>query len=314
MGGHERARSTPVFLGLAIGFVSAALTLAPWLATGATLPLQNLWQSNVLPEDMPFSLLPVNQYYAVRVAVILIVGGVIAGLTLRFVRRAARVPSWSASVGLLLAHGIAIVQSFVVVADGLGLAQTRSDPRPLLYFGGMLGGTIVAALLAQGVFWLASRRAVVPVTLGLTLSAVPFAAWIVDAVTTLSPPTGPAPEILLISRWLPPIIVGVALGWCGVRPPRRLGIWVISLAALWITPALFTSLWNALGMRVLDGDLQAMREVATQIFPLALSIGALPVLLALVLGGIITGAHMTIRRRRKLASGPTDRYTEHLVD
>ncbi|MBG6239714.1 hypothetical protein IWX78_002704 [Mycetocola sp. CAN_C7] len=310
MGGHKPARVIPVVVGLAIGFVSAALPIAPWLATGATLPLQNLWQTSVLPEDMPFSLLPVNQYYAIRIAVILVVGGALAGLTIRFVRWAAGVPSWSASAGLLLAHGIAIIQSFVAVADGLGIAETQSDPRPLLYFGGMLSGTVVAALLAQGVFWLASRRAVGPVTLALTLSAVPFASWIVDAVTMLSAPAGPSLEISSISRWLPAIIVGAALGWCGVRPLHRLGIWLISLAALWITPALFTSLWNALGMRILDGDLRAMKEVATQIFPLALSIGALPVLLALVLGGIISGAQVTIHRRA-LRSGAADGHTAH---
>lgn len=297
MAAHPMGRFTGVITGLAIGFASAALVLAPWLATGAKLPLQNLWQASVLPEEMPLALLPVNQYYALRVAVLLFVGGAVAGLAVRFFRRVVEVPSWSAAVGALLVHSIAIIQSFVVVADGLGIHEPRVDPRAVLYFGGLLGGAIFSALLAQAVFWLVSRSSVGPVSLGLALSAVPFVSWIVDSVTMLSLPTGLPIVIPLIPPWLPAIIVGVVLGWCGIRPPRRLVVWVVSLAALWITPALFTSVWNAIGMRVLDGDLQAMREVVTQIFPVALGIAAVPVLFALALGGILTGVHMTIRRR-----------------
>ncbi|MEC5181970.1 hypothetical protein [Arthrobacter sp. CG_A4] len=297
MAAHPMGRATGVLTGLAIGFASAALVLAPWLATGAKLPLQNLWQAGVLPEDMPLALLPVNQYHALRVAVLLFVGGAVAALGVRFFRRVVDAQAWSAAVGVLLVHSIAIIQTFAVVADGLGIHGPRVDQRAVLYFGGLLGGAVFAALLAQAVFWLVSRSSVSPVSLGLALSAVPFSSWIVDAVSMLSPPTGLPIEISLISTWLPAVIVGVVLGRCGIRPLRRLIVWVASLAALWITPALFTSVRSALEMRVLDGDLQAMSEVVTQIFSLALGIFAVPVLFALALGGILTGVHMTIRRR-----------------
>lgn len=36
-------------MGVALGVLSAALGLAPWLLTGARSPLQNLWAGEVLP-------------------------------------------------------------------------------------------------------------------------------------------------------------------------------------------------------------------------------------------------------------------------
>ena len=283
--------------GLAIGFASAALVLVPWLVTGARLPVQNLWRYEVLPGDMPWALLPVSQYYALRIAVMLFTGRTLAGLAVRLLRRVVEVPPWSAAVGVLVVHSIAIIQSFAVVADGLGLHEPRVDQRAVLYFAGWLGGTIFAAFLAQAVFWLATRKSVSAASLGLALSAVPFSSWIVDTASMLSSPGGLPPEIPAIGMWLPAVLVAVALAWCGLRPLRRMLVWVASLAALWITPALFTSVGNALGMRVLNGDLSAMREVATEIFPLALGLFLAPTLLALALATVLTGVNVTIHRR-----------------
>lgn len=294
----NRQKTTPiarVLIGIAIGCVSGALGLAPWLITGATLPLQNLWATSALSDEMPVSLLPISQYFATRILALLVVGGAIAGLTVRLVRPSLGVPSWAAATGLLLVHGIAILQSFTVVADGLGISQGGTDMRALLYFGGMLGGTLATAVLAQASFWLVSRRAVGAAALGLSLSAVPAASWVVDGIAMVSGPAGLPADVLAIARWLPAILAGIVLGWCGIRPPRRLAVWIVALASLWITPAVITALTYALGMRVLDGDVAAMGEAATQIFPVALGIGGLPVLLAVVLGGLIVGGRELIR-------------------
>lgn len=294
---------TRILIGLAIGVVSGALGLAPWLATGARLPLQNLWETSVLPADMPLSLLPISQYFATRIVAVLVVGGGIAGLAVRLVRSTLAVPSWTAAAGVGLVHGIALVQGFTVVAYGLGITRGSADLRGLLYFGGMLGGTLAAALLAQAAFWHVSRRAVGAASLGLSLSAVPFASWVVDGIAMATGPAGLPADVLPVARWLPSILVGIVLGWCGVRPPRRLAVWVVALAALWITPAMITALTYALGMRVLDGDLREMGEAAAQIFPLALGIGGPPVLLALVLGGLIVGTREVVRLRGRSSGG-----------
>ncbi|MBG6237228.1 hypothetical protein IWX78_000171 [Mycetocola sp. CAN_C7] len=291
-------RSSRILSGLAIGIAAALLGLLPWLATGAALPLQNLWESNVLPENMPLALLPVSQYSAVRIVALLVTGGVIAGLATRLLRSSVGAASLAAAVGVLLVHAVAVVQSFIVVADGLGLGRQTADTRALLYLGGMLGGTVLAGVLAQAAFWLASRRAIGPASLGLTLSAVLVTSWVTDAVSGLSGPADAPALLSYVSRWLPAVLVGVVLGWCGIRPLRRLAVWAVSLAVLWITPAFLTAVSYALGMRVLDGDLWAMAEAATQVFPLALGIGTLPVLLAFVIGVVLAGIRFLTRRKR----------------
>jgi hypothetical protein len=159
--------------------------------------------------------------------------------------------------------------------------------------------------LAQGLFWLVSRRAVGPAALGLVLAAVPVTSWIVGAVTALVDPYSVALALGSIFRWLPAVIVGAVLGWCGVVPLRRLGVWVVGLIALWVTPAVFTAVSNALGMRVLDGDLREMAQIAVKIFPAALDIGVGPVILAALLGAAIVVVRWAIarggRRRETLA-------------
>ena len=143
--------ATRIAIGLAIGCLSGVLGLAPWLITGATLPLQNLWESDVLSADMPVSLLPVSQYFAIRILALLVVGGAIAGLAIRLLRPRLGVRAWTAAAGVALVHCVALLQSFAVVADGLGMTNGSADARALLYFGGMLGGTLAASLMAKSV-------------------------------------------------------------------------------------------------------------------------------------------------------------------
>ncbi|WP_020075860.1 hypothetical protein [Cryocola sp. 340MFSha3.1] len=292
-------------MGGALGFASGVVGLLPWLVTGGRLPLQNLWQTDTPPDEMPFALLPVSQYSATTLLVLLLVGGVLAGVATRLLHRTGQVEAWSVSIGLLLLQLAALLQAFVVIADGLGIGRPGVDSRASLYFAGMLGGAIVSVLLAQGLFWLVSRRAVGPASLGLVLAAVPVTSWIVGAVTALVDPYSVALALGSIFRWLPAVIVGAVLGWCGVVPLRRLGVWVVGLIALWVTPAVFTAVSNALGMRVLDGDLREMAQIAVKIFPAALDIGVGPVILAALLGAAIVVVRWAIarggRRRETLA-------------
>lgn len=300
---RERTRRHPVPAGLALGAVAAAIGLAPWLVSGARLPVQNLWQREVMPDAMPVALLPVSQYYSTRLLVLLLVGGAIAGLAARALRRTLPTADWATAAGLLVVQGAATVQAFVVVADGLGITAHGADPRARLYFAGMLGGTIVSVALAQALFWLISRRAAGPAALGLAFAAVPFASWLVGAIAFFSGPAGPPLAVSTLSRWLPAVIVGAALGWCGVLPLRRLGVWFAGLLVLLVTPAVFTAVSSALGMRVLDGDLREMADVAVTIFPLALGIGVAPTIVAAVIGAGIVGVRWTLARRRQGSPG-----------
>lgn len=302
--GRQR-RAGGIAWGLGLGVVAAAIGIAPWWVTGARLPLQNLWQREVLPDAMPVALLPASQYFSTRILVLLLVGGAIAGIAARLLRRTLPTTDWATAAGVLLVHVVAILQTYVTLADGLGIATHGADSRARLYFAGMLGGTIVSAALAQGAFWLISRRAAAPAALGVSLAAVPFASWLVGAIGLLSGPAGPPWEVSMVYRWLPALIVGAALGWCGVLPLRRAGVWVAGLLALLITPALFTAVSNALGMRVLDGDLREMADVAARIFPAALGSGIAPTILALMIAAAVVAVRWAVSARRASSAAPT---------
>jgi hypothetical protein len=99
-----------------------------------------------------------------------------------------------------------------------------------------------------------------------------------------------------VLRWLPAVIVGVTLAWCGVRPLGRLGVWVAGVLSVWIVPALFTANMYALGSRVFDGDLGMMAEAGTQVFPQAVAVLWQPAVLALVIGVIGVVVRMLVAR------------------
>lgn len=288
-----RSRVGFAFVGFAVGIVAGVMGLVPWLIGGGILPLQNLWATETLPNDMPFVLLPVSQYAVITVFVLILVGGVFAGLTMHLLARRRSFLAWPAAIGLLIVHAYAVAQSFTVVANGLDNGR-----RSALYFVGMLGGAVVAMLLAQTAFWLASRRSTGPVALAIGLSAVPFVVWIRQIVVAVSGPSGMPMPITELLRWLPALIVGVTLVWCGLRPARRLAVWLVVLVALWVIPALFTTIQYGLGMRVLNGDLSEMASASSQVLPLALREEVLPALLALALGVVGVIVREAVQRRK----------------
>ncbi|MEJ1922530.1 hypothetical protein KHB019_001801 [Microbacterium sp. KHB019] len=267
--------------------------LFPSWVGGGILPLQNLWHEQTLPDDMPFSLLPLSQYYAINIFVMLLLGGVVAGLVVR-VAGQRRTPA--AALGVLFVHLIVTLQAFAVLGAGLGLWDGTAGGREVLYFGGMLGGVVAGILLAQLGLWLTSRRSVGPVALGIVLAAVPFANWIGTAITAFTTYMGYPQFIADVLRWLPAVIVGVTLAWCGVRPIGRLGVWVVGLLSVWIVPALFTAIMYALGSRVFDGDLGMMAEAGTQVFPQAVAVLWQPAVVALVIGVIGVVVRMLVTR------------------
>jgi hypothetical protein len=290
------APSRSRLLSFGIGVGGGILGLVPWLIGGGTLPLQNLWATETMPDAMPFVLLPLSQYSAVLLFALVLIGGVFAGVAVHVVARRRTVVAWPASVGVLLVHLIAAVQSFAVLGEGLGLGG--GDSRALIYFAGMLAGTVAAAVMAQVGFWMTSRRSVGIAALGIALAAVPFGNWFTRSFVALTGEAS-APVILSdVGRWLPAVVVGGALVWCGIRPLSRLVVWVVSLLALWVLPALFGALQYGLGMRVLDGDVVEMARASAQVFPLMLEVGWLPVGVALVIAVVGTIVRMVVERDR----------------
>jgi hypothetical protein len=95
--------------------------------------------------------------------------------------------------------------------------------------------------------------------------AVPLASWTVEWVVGFVGHINVPVAVPSIAHWIPAILVGCALAWCGLRPARRTAVWAVNLALLWVVPALFISVEYVLGTRVLAGDLREMLLMSRQI-------------------------------------------------
>ncbi|MCI1018684.1 hypothetical protein HWD99_08625 [Microbacterium sp. C5A9] len=284
------ARLLPFLIGVGGGI----LGLLPWILGGARLPLQNLWVIATMPDAMPLVLLPVSQYYVIVLFAIVLLGGVFAGLAVRLVARRRALAVWPAALGVLAVHALAIVESFGMTATGLALG---SDIQAVVYLVGLLGGAIAATLLAQLAFWMTLHRSDGIAAFGVALAAVPFGEWVGRWFLAFTGEVFPPVFLPAVVQWVPAIVVGLALVWCGVRPLRRLLVWVVSLLVLWLLPAVLMSMLYALGSRVILGDFAEMATAAVRIFPALLAEdGVLPVVAALVIGIVGTVVRMLVGR------------------
>ncbi|MGF9650480.1 hypothetical protein AAIH32_21180 [Pseudarthrobacter oxydans] len=296
--GERENRGSVAWIGVLIGVLAGLLGLAPWLVTGARLPLQNLWGREVLPAEMPLSLLPLSQYELTTLVALMTVGGAAAGFALRFWRpgrAGARV--WSVAAGVLTVQITATVQAFAVLRAGLAPGSASA-----LYFAGVLAGVGAAVAASLVALFLLAARSRARAALGVGLLAVPVVSWAVEWVVNLSDAGNVSPLVPAVAHWSPAVMVGAALAWCGLRPTRRVLVWVADLVLLWVVPALFTSVNYVFGTRIYLGDLGEMALLARQILAATLGPdgGAGPiVMLALViaLGG--AGALEVLHRRRR---------------
>ncbi len=84
---RRKARHAMGDRSILVGVAGAVMGMLPWWASGARLPVQNLWSTTKTASEMPLAALPVNQYYLIECAALLIIGGAIVGLGVRATRR-----------------------------------------------------------------------------------------------------------------------------------------------------------------------------------------------------------------------------------
>jgi hypothetical protein len=163
----------------------------------------------------------------------------------------------------------------------------------------------VAAAIAAGLvsLLLLAARSTALAALDVGLVAVPLVSWLAAGVSAVAG-VGNAPVVLIMLwRWLPAVLVGAALAWCGLRPRIRALVWLVDLGLLWVVPAIFSAVRSMLGTRVLAGDLPEMAALGIKVFTSALGPagGAGPtILLALAIAVIGT---VVREQARKIQTG-----------
>ncbi|WP_430646154.1 hypothetical protein [Agromyces sp. GXS1127] len=302
---REPTRSRPIrwWLCLLIGAAAAGLGLLPWLVTGMRLPLQNLWATADLPDAYPLVLLPFSQYFLSTIAALLIVGAAFAGIAGRATRARQRRfgVAWML-VGLLIVHVAAIVQTTLVVRDGLQ-DRVESD----LYLAALVGIAVLANLIGVLVMLLVAAAPRGGAVIGLAIAAVLSSAWLGLLLIPEPAFAGPAAEpALFVLRWLPAVLVGAAIGWAGVGTAGRAVASVVALLILWVGPALITAVSYAAGSRVLLRRPDELLDAAAEVFRSAVTMPEVvvpPLVVAVVVAVIGIVARALVRRGR--ATGPS---------
>lgn len=297
-------RPLPVWVWFALGVAGAVAGLLPWLVTGARLPLQNLAEDQTTT-DTPIALLPFSQYSLGTIVALLVVGGAIAGVTARALRGRRPALGLSALVaGVLAVQLVAAVQTTVVT---VGLLE--DSRRSALYTGVIVAVIVVSLLVSLLVLLLVARAPVPGATIALALAVVVSASWLGAALgdVLLLGPDDVVQAILFVMRWLPAVLMGCVIAWCGFRTTGRIAAVLVSLAALWIGPAFFTGISAAAGTRVLAPYPDEMAQYAVQVFGAALTaieVALPPLVVALVIG--VLGSLLLDRRRRRADDRPDD--------
>ncbi|MEV8252917.1 hypothetical protein AB0O95_03005 [Rhodoglobus sp. NPDC076762] len=259
-----------VWMSALIGVGAAVVGLLPWLIQGVRLPLQNLWAVETAPDEMPLVLLPFSQYALTTEIGLMVVGAAVAGLLARLLR--SRMP-WRGVMVMFLALIVvqlgAIVQTFVVVQGGL---QDRSAAT--FYLAAVTGVAVLAMLVGIAVFWLIARAPRAGALTGFAMAAVALAPWLGELVHPLTNQQFGEVEdfrrwAASVLRWAPAILVGLAVGWCGIRSVGRVIAVLVSFMLLWLVPALTTAISHAAGSRVYANDLPEMASAGFGVFRLA---------------------------------------------
>jgi hypothetical protein len=292
-----QAVRTPWFV--AIGAAAAALGLLGWLLRGPRLPLQNLWAVETLPDDMPVVLLPFSQYEATFLIALLVTGSALAGLIARPVAGTRRRAALAALAGVLLVQVIAIAQTVAVVSSGL-----EDSNRSTLYLAAIGAIILLGLICGVGVFLLLALAPRAGATLGAGLAAIAAGWWLSGALSTVilfAPYDSP---LLSVLRWVPAVLLGLALGWCGLATPGRVVAWVLDLALLWGIPAVATGVFYVLGSRVALGSEQAaLVGDGLRVIAAAATSGATlpPVVAAAVIGAVVLLLRRLVAQRRRTA-------------
>ncbi|QNO37384.1 hypothetical protein H4J02_13315 [Protaetiibacter sp. SSC-01] len=281
---------------LGIGVAAGLLALLPWLLTGARLPLQNLWAFETTPDRMPVAWLPLSQYSVTYLLGILVVGGAIAGIAARALRR--RLPNaapFSIAAGPLFVQIVAAAQSVDVLRRGL-----RDGGETAFYLAACIAVVVLGIAGGLLVFGLVARGRVPAAVIALTLAAIATGWWISGALVSLGP-LSPMPYALApLVTWTPPVLVGAAIAWGAGRSVGRIVATVASLVMLWVIPAIATAVQAGVGSRALLRSPGDLLDYIAQVFRSAVTMPQLvlpPLVVAIAVAAVGIGVRWAVARR-----------------
>ncbi len=281
---------------LGIGVGGALIGMLPWMLTGMRLPLQNLWAFDALPDQMPVAWLPLSQYAVTFVLGTLVVGAAAAGIAARALRtRLPRAAPFSIAAGLLFVQVVAAAQAADVLRGGL-----RGGAEAAFYLGACVA--LVAFGIAAGlvVFGLVARGPVPGAVIALTLAATAVGWWISGYLGAAGPLSALPYALAPVVTWTPPVLVGAAIAWGGLRSAGRIAAALVSLALLWVVPAIATAVQSAVGSRALLRDPGELLDYGSRVLGAALTMPALvlpPLALAVAVAAVGVGVRALLARR-----------------
>ena len=163
------------------------------------------------------------------------------------------------------------MQASVVVANGL-----ESSGPAKFYLLAVITVVLVSLAMAVTVLLLAGRAPVPGATIALVIAALAVGIWLSALITPFG--TIPTDEATygfrqvahVVAGWVPPILAGVALGWCGVSTVGRSLAVLGGLLVLWIGPLATTAVSAATGTRILLQYPAEMLDYGLGVFRMAL--------------------------------------------
>jgi hypothetical protein len=252
---------------------------------------------------MPPALLPFSQYALTAIIGLLVVGSAVAGLVARATR--ARLPRRGRLAvfgGLLVIQLVAILQTSLAVRAGL---QSRTEST--VYLALLIAVAVLSVLVGAGAFWLVAAAPRAGALIGLGIGAIALGPWISTLVLPLGSlrPDWVSLGLAPLLHWVPPILVGAAIAWTGLRTVGRVLSSLAVLALLWVVPALQAAIGASAGSRVLAGHPSEMVDQGLRVFWSALTIPALalpPILVAIVVAAVGLIVKTILASRRAVTS------------
>lgn len=295
-----------------IGACCAIFALSPWLITGMRLPLQNLWATNTLPGDMPFALLPFNQYALGSLTGLIILPYALISLLIRVLEsQRVRVNGQIMAATVATFQLFAIIQSTIVVLNGV---QRNRAGRA--YVGIMFSALVLMVLCGLVVYWLLRRPGHPTGMVGVAIIAAPLVSWLTSFTRVTIFPTIGLPSYfrnlwgplqitasgiwLIVLGLIPAIMIGAAIGIIGVRTLAAKLVALLALFLGWLIPGFYALVAMVEGNRVywgMPGESVAAGVAAfrSQLFSVELSL--IPAIISLLIAGIIIGVKALSRNR-----------------